>query len=107
VFLGHVTDDNACSSICSITSKQASLRFEVAGSSGDPNRSSLGPGHITLLKRLGLGHIGCVYLPYLSCTDCYEDYGHDISCYREFFFLQYKLKVRYIAVIGIFFLLAL
>uniref|UniRef100_A0A0E0LYY9 non-specific serine/threonine protein kinase n=1 Tax=Oryza punctata TaxID=4537 RepID=A0A0E0LYY9_ORYPU len=68
-----VSDESTCSSICSSASKphkSNDSRWEAI-QMVRTKEGSLGLGHFRLLKRLGCGDIGSVYLSELSGTKCY------------------------------------
>jgi hypothetical protein len=68
-----VSDDSTCSSICSSASKphkSNDSRWEAI-QAVRTKEGSLGLSHFRLLKRLGCGDIGSVYLSELSGTKCY------------------------------------
>ena len=68
-----VSDDSTCSSICSSASKphkSNDSRWEAIQAIRT-KEGSLGLSHFRLLKRLGCGDIGSVYLSELSGTKCY------------------------------------
>ncbi|KAL5201030.1 hypothetical protein ABZP36_035384 [Zizania latifolia] len=68
-----VSDESTCSSICSSVSKphkSNDLRWEAIQVIR-AKEGSLGLGHFRLLKKLGCGDIGSVYLSELSGTKCY------------------------------------
>uniref|UniRef100_A0A453KII2 non-specific serine/threonine protein kinase n=2 Tax=Aegilops tauschii subsp. strangulata TaxID=200361 RepID=A0A453KII2_AEGTS len=68
-----VSDDSTCSSICSSASKphkSNDSRWEAIQVIRT-KEGSLGLSHFRLLKRLGCGDIGSVYLSELSGTKCY------------------------------------
>ncbi|KAF0909874.1 hypothetical protein E2562_000186 [Oryza meyeriana var. granulata] len=68
-----VSDESTCSSICSSASKphkSNDSRWEAIQMIRT-KEGSLGLGHFRLLKRLGCGDIGSVYLSELSGTKCY------------------------------------
>ncbi|KAL6600318.1 hypothetical protein ACP70R_045118 [Stipagrostis hirtigluma subsp. patula] len=68
-----VSDDSTCSSICSSVSKphkSNDSRWEAI-QAVRAKEGSLGLGHFRLLKRLGCGDIGSVYLSELSGTKSY------------------------------------
>ncbi|KAL6863809.1 hypothetical protein ACP4OV_016712 [Aristida adscensionis] len=68
-----VSDDSTCSSICSSVSKphkSNDSRWEAI-QAVRTKEGSLGLGHFRLLKRLGCGDIGSVYLSELSGTKSY------------------------------------
>ncbi|XP_052168273.1 serine/threonine-protein kinase D6PK-like [Oryza glaberrima] len=68
-----VSDESTCSSMCSSASKphkSNDSRWEAI-QMVRTKEGSLGLGHFRLLKRLGCGDIGSVYLSELSGTKCY------------------------------------
>ncbi|XP_062199069.1 serine/threonine-protein kinase D6PK-like [Phragmites australis] len=68
-----VSDESTCSSICSSVSKphkSNDSRWESI-QAVRTKEGSIGLGHFRLLKRLGCGDIGSVYLSELSGTKCY------------------------------------
>ncbi|KAL5205911.1 hypothetical protein ABZP36_034120 [Zizania latifolia] len=68
-----VSDESTCSSICSSVSKPHKSNDSMweAIQVIRTKEGSLGLGHFRLLKRLGCGDIGSVYLSELSGTKCY------------------------------------
>jgi hypothetical protein len=69
-----VSDDSTCSSICSSASKphkSNDSRWEAIQAVRAREGSPLGLSHFRLLKRLGCGDIGSVYLSELSGTKCH------------------------------------